>query len=208
MEAADLWLLTCGYFYQRLRSGTTHPVDNAATPNRVPNANNMMNRSVQENHLLLNADRPITTYRDLFSAASMLSEPETMNIVSARQGRLKRFCNLSIGHKHLIGLLTSKVILGTGLIMAGTLLVFVSGRKQLLSEAQAELLAAERAYILRVDEVEISFQERADTPAIIDAATDYAAEEEVSAASLAAVRPVLRQAIAAQDLEYATLVGQ
>ncbi|MGF1521768.1 MAG: GAF domain-containing protein [Leptolyngbyaceae cyanobacterium] len=152
--------------YERLRGSTARHATDTQDANNAANSSDMRSHSIQGNRLTLDVDRPIKTYRDLFSAASMLTETEPPDIQPNYPGWLKRFYDLSIARKHLLGLLTSKVIAGASLIMAGTFLVFVSERNQLLNQAQAELAVTERIYNLKIDEVKTGFPKQTGETAI------------------------------------------
>ncbi|MGF1513645.1 MAG: methyl-accepting chemotaxis protein [Elainellaceae cyanobacterium] len=135
----------------------------------------------------------------------MRVEPDSQSYQGA--SKFQWFYDLPVRRKQLGGLLTSEAISIVGLVGVGTYLIVSGGRAQLVSQAESELAVNDIAYNIKIDQMGLGFRGQADNAAIIDAALDAAAEGAVPPEALAQVEGILRNEIAARNIEYATLVG-
>ena len=113
---------------------------------------------------------------------------------------VQRLLNLPIRQKQLVGLLTSEVVSVLGLVGVGSILIVTNLRTQLLAQAQAELAVTEISYNIKIDQMGFGFRGQSDNTAIISAATSNKSSPQVLA--------ILRNEIAARNIEYATLVNR
>lgn len=184
---------------------TTQP-RSASTPDR--------SSQPEENlHLLTDEAIPLATP----TASHSLSRPSqsilqyrgaTYNTTLTQGTPLQWFYDLPVRSKQLLGLLTSEAISVVGLVGVGSLLIVAGGRAQLLNQAKSELAATDTQYNIKINQMGFGFRGQSDNSAVISAARDYVAGRPTSPETIDQVERILRNEVAAHEIEYATLVGR
>ena len=170
-------------------------------------AHSKLNQDKQKLSSTKDTNEPVATFRDLFAIETDVTKSEKLVTRPAHLSWLRWFNNLSVGRKQLTGLVISEIISVLGLVGAGSFLIVMGGRSQLLHQARSELFVTDIAYNIKVDQMGLGFRGQSDNSAIIEVATDYAAGEVLPEESLTAVNQILQNEIEARNIEYATLVG-
>ena len=145
-------------------------------------------------------------YRDTRYGAERYAPEKVKVTAPSRSALLQWFYDLPVADKQLIGLLGSKILSVAGVIAFSLLLFSITGRQQLLEEAESELIATEND-LSRGD----ADSELLTTDALLlEAATLYSEiGDEGIADSIVAdeARQTLRSTLQNRQLEYASLVG-
>lgn len=121
---------------------------------------------------------------------------------------LQQFYNLPVRTKQLVGLFLSELITILGLVGVGSFLIILAGRAQLVEQAISEIEVLDIQYNIKVNQMGFGFRGQSDNTAIIEAATAHANGQRASASTLRNVRTILKNEVAAHNIEYATLVGR
>jgi twitching motility protein PilJ len=117
------------------------------------------------------------------------------------------FSNLPIKRKQLGALLLSELISIGGLSSIGALLIYLTGQRQLASQAQSEVAVTQIGYMIKVNQMGFGFRGQSDNLAIINAAKDYKQGKPIDDKLRGQVGEILRNEVKARKIEYATLVG-
>ncbi len=133
--------------------------------------------------------------------------PPVTSRASSSSPVLNWFYNLPIRRKQFFALLTSEVLSLVGLVGVSSWLIVTAGRAQLLDQAKSEVAVTDIEYNLKVDQMGSSFRGQAENFAVIQAAREYAETRSVSPGVQSQVRELLQNEVAANQIEYATLVG-
>ena len=118
------------------------------------------------------------------------------------------FQNLSIRNKQVIALLAAGALSTAGLVGAGIFSNVRGGRSQLLNQAVSELAVMGTEYDIKINQMGFGFRGQSDNATIINAAKLAAQGKPLSAGFRNQVKRILKNEIAARNIEYATLVGR
>lgn len=128
--------------------------------------------------------------------------------IQERLPLLRRFYNLPIRQKQLIGLFVSGAISIISLVGVGTYLIVTGGRQQLVQQAESELAVTAMQYEIKINQMGFGFRGQSDNAAIIAAAQAHTNGQPLNPNLQQQVRQILRNEIRAREIEYATLVGR
>lgn len=128
--------------------------------------------------------------------------------IQERLPLLRRFYNLPIRQKQLIGLFASGAISIISLVGVGTYLIVTGGRQQLVQQAESELAVTAMQYEIKINQMGFGFRGQSDNAAIIAAAQAHTNGQPLNPNLQQQVRQILRNEIRAREIEYATLVGR
>ena len=158
-----------------------------------PNQHNPPDRSVW-----INKDREIT---------DELSTTNNQVANAPSSVFLQKLYNLPIGRK--TGLLPwVSLIAITVVIAAGELVFSQSLKKELVVEVKSKLAVADIQYNLKIDQMKFGFRGQSENDLIVKATEAYAQGKEVSPAVKTRLKNILQHEIEANNIEYATLVGE
>ncbi|MCX7592817.1 MAG: methyl-accepting chemotaxis protein [Fischerella sp.] len=118
------------------------------------------------------------------------------------------FCNLSISHKQLIGLISFQLVSILGIGCVARYLLINNLQALSLEQVKSELAVTEMAYNAKVNQIGFGFRGQSDNLAIIQAAAANNAGQILSPDLKAEVKKILVNQIKTGKIEYATLVGK
>jgi twitching motility protein PilJ len=120
----------------------------------------------------------------------------------------QRFSNLSIRRKQFIAFISAEFISILGLSLGFQFLLKSNLQTLSIEQAKSELIVAEIAYNIKINQMGFGFRGQSDNAAIIKAAAIYDSGQSITSDLKAEVKQILQNETKARKIEYATLVGR